>query len=251
MSRMRLSIAIALGFVLQSAALGQTFAAIDLLLVVPLAGDERGYEAFVRKQAHLCSSLPCPQHYIVLQPLTSTNAVWRSAFVEAHHREPVLPSSTGELWTIAVYRSAADMQKAHDWEENDEPHHFRSYHRGVRAWMGGGSSAPYRPELSVVSPWIIGETPFLVITMTRNRPLASGAVFSRFGDSWIVVSLADSRDEAIARATEAGPDSVALAVRPDLSFPEKSWIVSNPGMWETPVSQRDIRRVIASDQTPQ
>jgi len=195
--------------------------------VTPKAGDEASYEAHLRRQAHLCAKLACPFRYVVLQPVMSTN----------------------EVWSLAVYASLADKQKMEDYYLNGAPAVLRM-HFPVARWSGGAPTT-YRSDLSHWAPWGMGEHPFLVITFTKNPALVDGVVFEGTDASRIIVSYAETRSDADAIAGAAGPDAVILAIRPDLSVPEKTWIVANPELWAKPASAKDIRPLIDAGQIPQ
>lgn len=242
---MRCCFAILLGLVLQSASPAQT-PVLKLAMSVPKDGDERNFEVHRRKQAQLCAKAQCPQHYVVLQPLTSTRELWSAAAMLNHSLQVENP---GELWWLAVYASSDDEQKDRDWYLNDAPCSLRKSF-SLRQTMGTGLP-PYRPELSRWTPWNMGEAPFLVITISDNPVSVNGAVFAGFTKRYIIVSPAQTRSDADAIAASAGSEAVVLAVRPDLSFPEKNWIVANPQLWAKPASEKDIRQVIAADQMPQ
>ena len=68
---------------------------------------------------------------------------------------------------------------------------------------------------------MLGQGRLFVITLTMSRQRTKGTVFEALDGTWVIVTPAQTRQEADAVATLAGLDSIVFAVRPAWSCPAK------------------------------
>ena len=73
-----------------------------------------------------------------------------------------------------------------------------------------------------------------MIAMTTRVRLLDGTVFEASEGTQFIVRAAHTRKEADAleRHMGMGTDATVLAVRPDWSFPDESWIAADPTFWK-------------------
>lgn len=81
---------------------------------------------------------------------------------------------------------------------------------------------------------------FLVVTMTKDNRGLDGTVFETSDGARFVVLPADTREEADAKAADAGSDARIFAVRPYWSRPAREWITADPVFWPQS-SQRKLK----------
>ena len=100
----------------------------------------------------------------------------------------------------------------------------------------------YRPDLSADVILRLNGARFVVITVSRDRRNADGAVFESPDGQYFVITPAETRAAADRAAARAGAGSRVLAVQPQWSFPADSWIAADPDFWkDNPAARRRSR----------
>ena len=176
-------------------------------------GAEAAYDALEQEQARLAASFGCPHPYLGAEVL----------------------SGRKEVWWFNGYTSPAEKQQAYDAYANNtalmEALQPNSKAKADLTLAPVEIFAHYRDDLTIGVPWTIGEGRFLVITVPSAGRQIDGTVFeARDGVRFVVQSAQTSRDADAARRL-AGPEAVVLAVRPAWSFPDETWVASDPVFW--------------------
>jgi hypothetical protein len=176
-------------------------------------GSEEAYDALEREQAHTSAALGCPHPYLGAETLTGAR----------------------EAWWFNSYASEADKQRVADaYAANTPLMTALQANSRVKADL---TFAPVevlaRPRSDdAVSPrWELGQGRFLVVTASERARRVVGTVFEVSGGTRFIVRAANTRTEADALRRAMGADAIALAVRPEWSFPDPAWIAADPAFW--------------------
>jgi hypothetical protein len=177
-------------------------------------GSEAAYHAIEEDTARISAALGCPHPYLGVESLTGSK----------------------EVWWFNGYQSSAEQRQVYD--------EYAKNTRLVAALQQNSTRkasltlepievvANYRPDLSVGTPWILGHSRFLVITVTRSNRLITGTVFEAPDGTRFIVTSAQTRQEADAAQALAGPESNIFRVRPSWSFPAKEWTAADSLFWQ-------------------
>ena len=177
-------------------------------------GSEAAYHAIEEDTARISAPLGCPHPYLAIESLTGSKEVWWFNGYE---------SSVQQRQVYDDYAKNARLMAA--LQQN-------SKRKATLTLEPIEVLAKYRQDLSVGTPWILGRGRFLVITVTKsNRPI-SGTVFEAPDGTRFIVTSTQTRREADAAKTLAGPESNIFAVRPSWSFPAQEWIAADPLFWQ-------------------
>ncbi len=177
-------------------------------------GNDFAYRENEEDAARSCTRLECPNPYLTVESL----------------------SGTKEFWYLNGYRSSAHQTAVAEGYRRNVP--LMTALNAIASRKSGLILAPvdtitrYRADLTSGSPWRIGEGRFLVITVTGSYGHAEGTVFEAEDGTLFIIRSAQSREEANATATAAGPDTRVFAVRPSMSTPSPDWISSDPEFWQ-------------------
>jgi hypothetical protein len=180
-------------------------------------GNDSAYRENEEDAARSCTRLECPNPYLTIESL----------------------SGTKEFWYLNGYRSAAHQTAVAEAYQKNAP--LMSALNTIASRKAGLILSPvdtitrYRADLTSGSPWRIGEGRFLVITVTRSYGHAEGTVVEAEDGTLFIIRSAQSREEADASATIAGPDTRVFAVRPSMSTASRDWIIGDPEFWQPQV----------------
>jgi hypothetical protein len=176
-------------------------------------GSEAAYSAIEEATARLAVALGCPHPYLGAESLSAPKeAWWFNGYRSAAEKERVYAAYASNAPLITALRQNSERKAALTLEP-------------IEAF------AQYRPDVSVGPPWVLGRGRFLVITVTKSNPRATGTVFEAADGTRFIVTSAQTRDEADAARAIAGLESTVLAVRPSWSFPAAEWIAADPEFW--------------------
>jgi len=71
-----------------------------------------------------------------------------------------------------------------------------------------------------------------VIIVTKLNGPFEGAVFETADHTRFVVTTAQTREDADAKALAAGPEAKVFAVRPYWTRPAREWVATDPAFWQ-------------------
>ncbi len=177
-------------------------------------GTDSAYRENEEDAARMCARLECPNPYLTIESLAGPK----------------------EFWYLNGYRSAAHRTAVGEAYQKNAP--LMSALTTIASAKAELILAPldtitrYRADLTSGSPWRMGESRFLVVTITKSYRLAEGTAFEAEDGTLFIIRSARSRDEADARAIAAGVDTRVFAVRPSMSTPSRKWITSDPEFWQ-------------------
>jgi hypothetical protein len=97
----------------------------------------------------------------------------------------------------------------------------------------------YRPDLSRSAAWSLAGARFMLVTVTRSRQQAEGAVWEMADSTLYILRPVRTRRRAAALAAEL--DARVFAVRPNWSMPAPEWVAADPGFWRLAPSPRPNR----------
>jgi hypothetical protein len=177
-------------------------------------GSEVAYDAIEADTARVAAALGCPHPYVGIESLTGPK----------------------EVWWFNGYESSAEQQRVGDeYAKNTRlmAALFENSKRKAELTLAPIQIfAKYRPDWTVGAPWILGRGRFLVITVgSIDRP-ASGTTFEAADGALVVVSSADTQEQANRSRTLAGHEAHIFAVRPEWSVPAAEWIAADPMFWQ-------------------
>jgi hypothetical protein len=184
-----------------------------------------GYEAALNRieaeAARTCIGLGVPHPYLGIESVTGSKEVW---YINGF-------GSTEELAQITeAYSKRQELLSAMNRFAQQRAE-FESQHNRE-------GPATYRPDLSRRAEWKMGRERFLVIAVTKGKPLSDGTVFeSQYGERF-VVTAAKTWNQAEAKLSAAGPDTKIFAVRPEFSMPAAEWVANDPSFWESKVHKK-------------
>jgi len=177
-------------------------------------GSEAAYQAIEEDTARISAALGCPHPYLAAESLTGSK----------------------EVWWFNGYGSAAERTRVYDAYAKNTPLvaalQRNSKRKATLTLEPIEVLAHYRPDLSVGIPWITGHGRFLVIAVTRSSRRMTGTVFETADGTRVIVTPAQTRQEADAAKALAGPESNVFGVRPSWSFPAKEWIATDSLFWQ-------------------
>jgi len=172
------------------------------------------------KGARMCIDLQCPHPYLGIESLTGSKEVWYlNGFTSTEEQKRVTEEYNHRGLFAAMNQFA--QQRA---QFQSEP--------------GKDGFANYHPELSHGVPWSMGHGRFLVIVVTKGKPQSDGSVFETEERVRFIVTPAQTRAEANAKLSSAGPSAKIFAVRPHFSMPAPEWVVADPLFWGSSPSNR-------------
>lgn len=170
------------------------------------------YNKIEEDAAGICAELKCPHPYVGLESLNGPKEVWLNGFASEAELKQVVEDYAKNAALMAALNQIAKRKKGLIGE-------------AVNVF------ATYREELSRGAPWDLAHGRFLVITMTKSRPKIDGTVFETADGTRFIVTPAQTRPEACAKARVAGPETNVFAVRPSWSLPAKEWVATDPAFW--------------------
>jgi hypothetical protein len=176
-------------------------------------GSEAAYDVIERDQARISKVFGCPHPYLAAESLTGTK----------------------EVWWFNGYESEPDRRRVYEEYGKNAPL-LEALHRNSAAKTALTLPAievfaGFRSHESEGVPWTVGQGRFLVIAVTRDDHALDGTVFVADDGTCYIVRAALTRADADALRARAGNEPTVLAVRPDWSFPDSSWVDADPLFW--------------------
>lgn len=141
-----------------------------------------------------------------------------------------------EVWWLNAYSSQADVDRIVQAYANNPA--LTSAMNELAQGKRGLTSEPidmmaeYRPDLSDLSPWRIGEQRFAAVLEMREPAKAHGAVFQVPDGRAFAFAATANREEAERLALGLRPALRVFEVRPEWSFPDDVWVERNPELWK-------------------
>jgi hypothetical protein len=179
-------------------------------------GHEAALNQIEAEAARVCIGLGVPHPYLGIESLTGPKEVWYiNGFASTEELSQVTEAYGKKLDLLAAMNRFAMQRDQFKSQPNAE------------------GTATYRPELSRGAEWKIGQNRFLVIAVTRDNPRGDGTVFEGQDGVRFVVTATNSRTEADAKLSAAGPDAKIFVVRPEFSMPAAEWVASEPSFWNS------------------
>ena len=182
-------------------------------------GVDSAYRAIENDGAQICADHRCPNPYLGLESLTGPH----------------------EAWWLNAFATAADTARVAKVYATDRA--LASALSGIAQRKAAFIGTPvqgfavHRPDLSRGPAWSVVGARFVVVTVTRDRRPADGSVWMTADSTLYVLRPAHTKREADARAR--GPGARVLAVRPNWSMPDASWVTADPAFWRAaPVPKR-------------
>ena len=191
-------------------------------------GSSTVYRKIEEDAARVALDLGFPHPYLAVESLNGPKEVWfLNGWTSPADQKQVVDDYAKNAQLIAAFERIAKRKAALALEP-------------VEAF------ANYRQDLSRGAPWSLGLGRFLVITVTQSERPIEGTVFeSADGDfptggyaprvaagTQFLVTPAQTRGEANAKAAARGSDTIVFAVRPSWSLPAKEWVTSDPEFWK-------------------
>ena len=182
-------------------------------------GCEAAYDAIERDQAHISTAFGCPHPYLAAEAVTGAKEVWWfNGYESEDDRQQV----------YAAYAKNAPLLDALQKNSADKT---------TLTLPAIEALARYQSHEGGIAPWTVGLGRFLVIAVTRDDRTINGTVFATADGTRYIVSAAGTRAEADALRARIGAEATVLAVRPDWSFPDSSWLDADPLFWSEQASR--------------
>jgi hypothetical protein len=199
---------------------GQPHALLQIVREPWRPGSDAAFAAIEEERARISVTLGCPHPYLGAESLTGPK----------------------EAWWFNGYQSSAERQQVYDAYATNAPLMAAFQHsvapKAALTLPPIEIFATYRPEWSEGAPWLLGHGRYLVVTVTSRAARRVGTVFEAADGTSVVITAANTRDDADAARNVAGHDTTVLAVRPSWSFPAAVWIAADPEFWRASPSSR-------------
>lgn len=178
-------------------------------------GTQAALNRIETKGARMCVDLKCPHPYLGIESLTGSKEVWYlNGFTSTEEQKRVTEEYNKKGLFAAMNQFT---QKRAPFQSEPGKDGFSNYH----------------PELSHGVPWSMGQGRFLVIVVTKGNPQSDGTVFETEEGVRFIVTPAQTRAEANAKLSSAGPGAKIFAVRPHFSMPAPEWVAADPLFWSS------------------
>jgi len=172
------------------------------------------------KGARMCIDLKCPHPYLGIESLTGSKEVWYlNGFTSTEEQKRVAEEYNNRGLFTAMNQLIQERAPFQSEPAKD-------------------SFSNYRPELGHGVPWSMGQGRFLVIVLTKGNPQSDGTVFETGEGLRFIVRPAQTRSEANAKLSSAGPGAKIFAVRPHFSMPAHEWVAADPLYWSSSPTNR-------------
>lgn len=153
--------------------------------------------------------------------------------VELHGPHPFLAmesiTSPKEVWFLSGFKSQADRDNVVlDYANNSA---LKVALQQIAARKSGLIADPielfanFRPGMSRGLLWTLGQSNFVVATLTLLSLKVEGTVYETEDGKRLIMKSAQSRGEA-QKLAAASPDTQIFAVRPQWSMPGKNWTIA-------------------------
>jgi hypothetical protein len=178
----------------------------------PKSGSFEEYGKIEEDAAHICTEFDCPHPYIALESLTGHKEVWFLNGYKSHaEREKVALDYANNPPLMAALKDIARRKSALVFEPIE-------------------LFANLRPGMSRGTPWTLGQSRFVIATLTILSLKVEGTVFETEDGKRLIMNSAQSSKEARALAA-ASQDTHVFAVRPLWSIPDRKWSAADPAFW--------------------
>jgi hypothetical protein len=204
-----------LGVAMQIATPTQPPALLQIVREPLKPGSETAFGAIEEERARISATLGCPHPYLGAESLTGSKEAW---WFNGYQ------SSTEQKQVYDAYAKNAALMAA--FQQSAKP-------KADLTLKPMEVFARYRADLSAGTPWLLGHGRYLVVTVTKSTARLSGTVFESADGMRLLVTSAETRQEADAAKASAGPEAIILAVRPSWSFPAPEWIAADPPFWRS------------------
>ncbi len=165
------------------------------------------YAKIEEDAARLCVEFHCPHPFLAMESLTGPK----------------------EVWFLNGFKSQADREKVVlDYANNFA---LKAALEQIAARKNGLIGEPielfanFRPGMSRGLLWALGQSNFVVATLTLLSLKVEGTVYETEDGKRLIMKSAQSRGEA-QKLAAASPDTQIFTVRPQWSMPGKSWAVA-------------------------
>jgi len=176
-------------------------------------GSEAAFRRVEREIALTCARLGCPHPYLSLESLTGQPEIW---FLNGY-------ASEAERKTVADgYAKSATLMSALGKLGSEKAALIDTSIEVLAEYTPGSGRGP---------SWVLGQGRFLVVLIAKGESRAQGTVFEAPDGTRFTFEPFRTRGDADAAATHAGQDARVLAVRPEWSLPDTSWIARDPELW--------------------
>jgi hypothetical protein len=176
-------------------------------------GSDAAFAAIEEERARISATLGCPHPYLGALSLSGPKeAWWFNGYQSSAQRQQVYDAYAKNALLMAAFQQSAAPKAALTLPPTE-------------------IFATYRPERSKGAPWLLGHGRYLVVTVTSRAARRVGTVFDAADGTCVVITAANTRDDADAARDAAGHDTTVLAVRPPWSFPAAGWMAADPEFW--------------------
>jgi hypothetical protein len=173
-------------------------------------GTEGDYADNELQIAAACGKFECPHPYLALASLAEPREVWwLNAFASSEEKDRVGAAYARNESLMAALRPLGARKEA--------------FRQALTTTL-----TAHRPDVST-SSWRIGGARFFVVNLAGVGEAAGSVFESPDGDRFDIAS-AESRVAAERLAARA-PGSMLLAVEPQWSYPDASWVAADPEFW--------------------
>jgi hypothetical protein len=210
-----------LGVALQTSARAQAPRILYISREFWKPGQQAALDRIEAEGARVCIGLGVPHPYLGIESLTGSKEVW---YINGF-------ASTEELAQVTeAYSKKQELLAAMN--------RFAQQRAEFKSQPDSEGPVRYRPELSHGAEWKMGQDRFLVIAVTKGNPHSDGTVFETEEGVRFIVTPAQTRAEANAKLSAAGPDAKIFAVRPEFSMAAAEWVASDPPFWDSKVQKK-------------
>lgn len=176
-------------------------------------GSDEAYNRNELKLAQVAATLQCPHPYLALASVTGPTEVWwLNAFTSAAERDAVGPAYARNEPLMAAMRPLGALKEQ-----------FRA---SITSMM-----TSYRPDLADGTALRVEGMRFFVVGTSHRKSGTVAAVFESPAGDLFVLAGASSRAIADDVAARFGPGAIVLAVQPQWSFPDKTWVEADRDFW--------------------
>ncbi len=165
------------------------------------------YAEIEEDAARICVELHCPHPFLAMESITSPK----------------------EVWFLSGFKSQADRDNVVlDYANNSA---LKVALQQIAARKSGLIADPielfanFRPGMSRGLLWTLGQSNFVVATLTLLSLKVEGTVYETEDGKRLIMKSAQSRGEA-QKLAAASPDTQIFAVRPQWSMPGKNWTIA-------------------------
>jgi hypothetical protein len=165
------------------------------------------YAEIEEDAARICVELHCPHPFLAMESITSPKEVWfLSGFKSQADRDNVVLNYTNNSALKAALQQIAARKSGLIADPIE-------------------LFANFRPGMSRGLLWTLGQSNFVVATLTLLSLKVEGTVYETEDGKRLIMKSAQSRGEA-QKLAAASPDTQIFAVRPQWSMPGKNWTIA-------------------------